>query len=51
MSSALAIRTQNATQSIHSMRKELKKNTADVTNTIDKGTAVGQEGVWIALIK
>jgi aerotaxis receptor len=42
---ALAIRTQNATQSIHSMTEELKKNTADVTNTIDKGTAVAQEGV------
>ncbi|MDE8603769.1 PAS domain-containing methyl-accepting chemotaxis protein [Marinomonas sp. RSW2] len=42
---ALAIRTQNATQSIHSMTEELKKNTADVTNTIDKGTMVAQEGV------
>ena len=42
---ALAIRTQNATQSIHSMTEELKKNTADVTSTIDKGTAVAQQGV------
>ncbi|TYL48493.1 methyl-accepting chemotaxis protein [Marinomonas sp. IMCC 4694] len=42
---ALAIRTQNATQSIHSMTEELKKNTLDVTNTIDKGTMVAQEGV------
>ena len=42
---ALAIRTQNATQSIHSMTEELKKNTADVTKTIDKGTEVAQEGV------
>jgi len=42
---ALAIRTQNATQSINSMTEELKKNTLDVTNTIDKGTAVAQQGV------
>ena len=42
---ALAIRTQSATQSIHSMTEELKKNTADVTSTIDKGTAVAQQGV------
>ena len=42
---ALAIRTQNATQSINSMTEELKKNTLDVTNTIDKGTLVAQEGV------
>ncbi|ETI61531.1 aerotaxis receptor Aer [Marinomonas profundimaris] len=42
---ALAIRTQNATQSINDMTEELKKNTADVSNTIDKGTAVAQEGV------
>ncbi|MCW4629354.1 MULTISPECIES: methyl-accepting chemotaxis protein [Marinomonas] len=42
---ALAIRTQNATQSIHSMTEELKKNTADVTSTIDKGTTVAQQGV------
>ncbi|MCB5161947.1 methyl-accepting chemotaxis protein [Marinomonas algarum] len=42
---ALAIRTQNATQSIHSMTEELKKNTLDVTNTIDKGAIVAQQGV------
>ncbi|MBR7888709.1 methyl-accepting chemotaxis protein [Marinomonas sp. A79] len=42
---ALAIRTQNATQSIHSMTEELKKNTLDVTTTIDKGTAAAQQGV------
>ncbi|WP_227803966.1 methyl-accepting chemotaxis protein [Marinomonas profundi] len=42
---ALAIRTQNATQSIHSMTEELKKNTADVTSTIDKGSVVAQQGV------
>jgi aerotaxis receptor len=42
---ALAIRTQNATQNINSMTEELKKNTLDVSNTIDKGTAVAQEGV------
>lgn len=42
---ALAIRTQSATQSIHSMTEELKKNTLDVTNTIDKGTAAAQQGV------
>ena len=42
---ALAIRTQNATQNINNMTEELKKNTLDVTSTIDKGTAVAQEGV------
>lgn len=42
---ALAIRTQNATQSIHSMTEELKRNTADVTSTIDKGAVVAQDGV------
>lgn len=42
---ALAIRTQNATQSIHEMTEDLKKNTADVNDTIDKGTLVAQQGV------
>lgn len=42
---ALAIRTQNATQSINDMTEELKKNTADVTRAIDKGAVVAQEGV------
>ena len=42
---ALAIRTQTATQSIHDMTEALKKHTADVTQTIDKGTLVAQEGV------
>ncbi|WP_394182280.1 methyl-accepting chemotaxis protein [Marinomonas posidonica] len=42
---ALAIRTQNATQSIHSMTEELKKKTSDVTSTIDKGALVAQQGV------
>ncbi|MFT2097255.1 methyl-accepting chemotaxis protein [Marinomonas sp. 2405UD66-6] len=42
---ALAIRTQNATQNIHTMTEELKKNTSDVTETIDKGTLVAQQGV------
>ena len=42
---ALAIRTQNATQDINNMTEELKKNTADVSSTIDKGAAVAQQGV------
>lgn len=42
---ALAIRTQNATQSINDMTEELKKNTANVSETIDKGTLVAQKGV------
>lgn len=42
---ALAIRTQNATQNIHTMTEELKKNTSDVSQTIDKGTLVAQQGV------
>jgi aerotaxis receptor len=42
---ALAIRTQNATQNIHTMTEELKKNTSDVSETIDKGTLVAQQGV------
>ncbi|WP_353669449.1 methyl-accepting chemotaxis protein [Marinomonas sp. THO17] len=42
---ALAIRTQTATQSIHGMTEALKKHTAEVTQTIDKGTLVAQEGV------
>jgi aerotaxis receptor len=42
---ALAIRTQAATQSINEMTEELKKNTSDVTQAIDKGSLVAQEGV------
>ncbi|ADZ92471.1 PAS domain-containing protein [Marinomonas mediterranea] len=42
---ALAIRTQNATQSINDTTEELKQNTNDVFNTIDKGTEVAQLGV------
>ncbi|ETX10915.1 aerotaxis receptor Aer [Marinomonas ushuaiensis DSM 15871] len=42
---ALAIRTQSATQNIHAMTEELKKNTSDVSETIDKGTLVAQQGV------
>ena len=42
---ALAIRTQNATQDINNMTEELKKNTADVSKTIDKGAEVAQQGV------
>ncbi|TDO98270.1 methyl-accepting chemotaxis protein [Marinomonas balearica] len=42
---ALAIRTQNATQSINEMTEELKQNTHNVLNTIDKGTDVAQLGV------
>jgi len=42
---ALAIRTQSATQNIHTMTEELKKNTSNVSETIDKGTLIAQEGV------
>lgn len=42
---ALAIRTQTATQSINEMTEELKKNTSAVTDAIDKGAIVAQEGV------
>lgn len=42
---ALAIRTQNATKSIHDMTEALKVNTKDVTQTIDKGAEVAHDGV------
>ena len=42
---ALAIRTQDATQSINDMTEELKKNTANVSQTIDRGTLMAQKGV------
>ena len=42
---ALAIRTQDATQSIHETTEELKRNTQAVLEAIDKGASVANEGV------
>lgn len=42
---ALAIRTQDATQSIHETTEELKRNTSDVMHAIDKGAMVANDGV------
>ncbi|GAB3480859.1 PAS domain-containing methyl-accepting chemotaxis protein [Marinomonas epiphytica] len=42
---ALAIRTQNATQNINKMTEELKEKTTNVSETIDKGAIVAQDGV------
>ena len=42
---ALAIRTQDATQSIHDTTEELKRNTHDVLEAIEKGAMVANDGV------
>lgn len=42
---ALAIRTQDATQSIHDTTESLKRNTQAVLEAIDKGATVANEGV------
>ena len=42
---ALAIRTQDATQSIHDTTEELKRNTHDVLQAIEKGANVASDGV------